>query len=108
LDDIARAADLLRPVYGSLDGSDGYVSVDVGPRLAGATNGVVEQARRFFNKLDRPNVMVKISATAAGVDITTTLLEARSAPRSETYSASLRTASVADNVAALEDRKKTR
>ena len=67
LDDIARAADLLRPVYDSLDGSDGYVSVEVSPRLAGDAEGMVEQARRFFYKLDRPNVMVKIPATSAGI-----------------------------------------
>jgi transaldolase / glucose-6-phosphate isomerase len=67
LDDIARAADLLRPVYDSLDGADGYVSVEVSPKLAGDAAGMVEQARRFFYKLDRPNVMVKIPATSAGI-----------------------------------------
>ena len=74
LEDIARAADLLRPVYDSLDGSDGYVSVDVSPRLAKDTSGMVEQARRFFYKLDRPNVMVKIPATAAGIPAVKTLI----------------------------------
>jgi transaldolase len=74
LADIARAADLLRPVYDSLDGSDGYVSVDVSPRLAGDAGGMVEQARRFFYKLDRPNVMVKIPATDAGMAAVKTLI----------------------------------
>jgi transaldolase / glucose-6-phosphate isomerase len=67
LGDVARAADLLRPVYDSLDGSDGYVSVEVSPKLAGDTDAMVEQARRLFYKLDRPNVMVRIPATDAGI-----------------------------------------
>jgi transaldolase len=74
LDDVARAADLLRPVYDSLDGSDGYVSVEVSPKLAGDAEKMVEQARRFFYKLDRPNVMMTIPATAAGIRAARTLI----------------------------------
>jgi transaldolase / glucose-6-phosphate isomerase len=67
LDDVAKAADLLRPVYDSLGRADGYVSVEVSPRLARDTSAMVEQARRFFYKLDRPNVMVTIPATDEGI-----------------------------------------
>jgi transaldolase/glucose-6-phosphate isomerase len=74
LDDIAKAADLLRPVYDSLDRKDGYVSVEVSPKLARETEAMVEQARRFFYKLDRPNVMVSIPATSAGIAAVKTLV----------------------------------
>jgi len=67
IEDIQRAADLLRPVYDSTAGADGYVSLEVSPTLAHDTQGTVAEARRLFATLDRPNVMIKIPATAAGV-----------------------------------------
>jgi transaldolase/glucose-6-phosphate isomerase len=67
LDDIRRAADLLRPVYDQTDGADGYVSLEVSPTLAHDTKGTVVEARRFFAALDRPNVMIKVPATPAGI-----------------------------------------
>ena len=74
LDDVAKAADLLRPVYDSLGRADGYVSVEVNPRFARDTSAMVEQARRFFYKLDRPNVMVTIPATDEGIPAVRTLV----------------------------------
>lgn len=65
--DIQRAADLLRPIYDELDGQDGYVSLEVGPDLAYDTEGTIEEARRLFAAADRPNVFVKVPATAAGI-----------------------------------------
>jgi transaldolase/glucose-6-phosphate isomerase len=74
LDDIAKAADILRPIFEKTGGSDGFVSVEVSPRLGDDTVRMVEQARRFFYKLDRPNVMVKIPATRAGIPAVRTLI----------------------------------
>jgi len=67
LDDIARAADLLQPVYESTQGVDGYVSLEVSPTLANDTKGTIAEARRLFKVLARPNVMIKVPATPAGI-----------------------------------------
>jgi transaldolase/glucose-6-phosphate isomerase len=67
LDDIRRTADVLRPVYEKTGGLDGYVSLEVSPALANDTDGTIAEARRFFSKLERPNVMIKVPATGAGI-----------------------------------------
>ncbi len=67
LEDIRRAADLLRPTYEASDGRDGFVSFECTPDLAGDTAATIEQAARLWNRLARPNVMIKVPATAAGV-----------------------------------------
>ncbi|HUV92224.1 MAG TPA: bifunctional transaldolase/phosoglucose isomerase [Anaerolineales bacterium] len=67
LEDIRRAADILRPVYDQSNGEDGYISLEVSPTLANDTNGTVAEASRLFNELDRPNIMIKIPATRAGI-----------------------------------------
>jgi len=67
LDDIGRTADTLRPVYERTDGVDGYVSLEVSPALANDTDGTLAEARRFFSMLGRPNVMIKVPATGAGI-----------------------------------------
>jgi len=66
IEDVAEAADLLRPLYDRLDGADGYVSIEVNPHLANDTEGTISEARRLYNTLNRPNVMIKIPATHAG------------------------------------------
>jgi len=65
--DIAHAADLLRPTFDELDGADGFVSVEVSPDLAHDTDGTISQAKELWDRLDRPNVMIKIPATEAGI-----------------------------------------
>ena len=65
--DIRDAADVLRPVYDETDGADGYISVEVSPHLAYDTEATLEEARRLFAATDRPNVMVKVPATDAGI-----------------------------------------
>jgi transaldolase len=65
--DIQAAADVLRPVYEQTDQHDGYVSIEVAPDLANDTEATVAEARRLFAAVDRPNVMVKVPATRAGV-----------------------------------------
>lgn len=74
LEDIQRTADLLRPVYEATNGVDGYISLEVSPTLAHDTDGTIADARRFFAALDRPNVMIKVPATSAGIPAIETLI----------------------------------
>jgi transaldolase len=67
VDDVCRAADLFRPVFDGTGGNDGFVSIEVGPKLANDTEGSIREARRLWSECNRPNVMVKIPGTAAGV-----------------------------------------
>ncbi len=67
IEDIRQAADLLRPLYDRTDGRDGYVSLEVSPTLAHDTSGTVADAKRLFAATDRPNLMIKIPATPAGI-----------------------------------------
>ena len=66
-EDIQRAADILRPVYDRSNGLDGYVSLEVSPKLAHDTEQTILEASRLFAEIDRPNLMIKIPATKAGV-----------------------------------------
>jgi transaldolase len=74
VDDIQRAADVLRPVYDETKGLDGYVSLEVSPDLAHDTKGTVTEARRLFAAVARPNVMIKVPGTTAGVPAVETLI----------------------------------
>jgi transaldolase len=74
LPDIADAADLLRPVYDRTDGADGYVSLEVNPKLAYDTQATIAEARRLFAELDRPNVFIKVPATQEGIPAIETLI----------------------------------
>src|SRR5918997_1388532 len=65
--DVQLAADVLRPVYDELGGYDGYVSLEVGPEAAHDTDATLEQAREYWRRVDRPNVMIKIPGTTAGL-----------------------------------------
>jgi len=66
-EDIGAAADLLRPVYVATGGVDGMVSLEVSPDLAYDTEGTIREARALHARLDRPNVMIKVPATRAGL-----------------------------------------
>lgn len=72
--DIRDAADILRPVYNETHGRDGFVSIEVSPKLAQDTEGTIAEARRLFRAVDRPNVMVKVPATEAGLPAISTLI----------------------------------
>ncbi len=85
LDDIAAAADLLLPIYQRAEGGDGFISLEVSPDLAYATDATIDEAVRLFQSLNRKNVMIKVPATvpglsaierltAAGVNVNVTLL----------------------------------
>jgi transaldolase / glucose-6-phosphate isomerase len=67
IDDIASAADILKPVYDRTDGLDGYISLEVNPKLAYETRGTIEEADRLFRRLGRKNVMIKIPAAQEGL-----------------------------------------
>lgn len=74
LEDIGRAADMLRPVYDQTEGQDGYVSLEVDPHLAHDTRRTISEARRLFHTLGRPNVLIKVPATPAGIPAIETLI----------------------------------
>ncbi len=65
--DIRAAADVLKPVWDETEGLDGYVSLEVSPYLALTTAPTIEEARRLHGRVDRPNLMVKVPGTEAGV-----------------------------------------
>ena len=67
IEDLQRAADRLNPVYESTQGRDGYVSFEVSPQLAYDTDATVAEARRLWAALNRPNSLIKVPATLAGV-----------------------------------------
>ncbi|MFW5748320.1 MAG: bifunctional transaldolase/phosoglucose isomerase [Chloroflexota bacterium] len=83
--DIQIATDMFRPVYDHTEGRDGFVSLEVSPKLAHDTQATIAEALRLFEAVDRPNVMIKIPATpegipaieeviAAGVNVNVTLI----------------------------------
>ena len=67
LKDLQMAADEFKPVYNKTNGEDGYVSMEVDPHLAYNTKGTIEEARRLWTALNRPNVFIKIPATLEGL-----------------------------------------
>jgi transaldolase / glucose-6-phosphate isomerase len=67
IQDIQEAADVLLPVFKSTHGRDGFVSLEVSPELALKTEATIEEARRLWKAVNRPNVMIKVPATLQGV-----------------------------------------
>jgi len=65
--DIKRAADLFKPIHKKTNGLDGFVSIEVSPRLAHDTERTIRQARELWKAVNRKNVMIKIPATAEGL-----------------------------------------
>lgn len=89
IEDIRGAADLLKPVFKASGGRDGYVSLEVSPFLARDTAGTINEARRLWQAVARPNLMIKVPGTAEGlpaiealiaedINVNVTLLFARS------------------------------
>jgi transaldolase len=66
-DDIRNACDIFMPVYEESGGLDGYVSIEVPPTIADDTEKTIQEARRYYKEIDRPNVMIKIPGTSAGL-----------------------------------------
>jgi transaldolase/glucose-6-phosphate isomerase len=67
LEDILAAADLFRPIYEASGGADGFVSLEVSPTLADDTEGTIAEAKRLHAQAARPNVLIKVPGTKAGV-----------------------------------------
>lgn len=67
IDDLQRAADLFKPLYDSVQGRDGFVSLEVSPHLAFDSNGSIEEGRRLWGRLNRANAFIKIPGTEPGV-----------------------------------------
>jgi len=67
LEDVRRAAAILQPVYDRTDGGDGFISFECTPDLADDAEGTIAQALDLWRRLDLPNVLIKVPATAAGV-----------------------------------------
>ncbi|MDJ0682186.1 MAG: transaldolase [Xenococcaceae cyanobacterium MO_167.B52] len=65
--DIRNACDIFLPVYEKTQGLDGYVSIEVPPNIAKDTETTISEARRYYEAIDRPNVMIKIPGTAEGL-----------------------------------------
>lgn len=65
--DIQRAADLFRPIYDRLEGADGFVSLEVSPKLAHDTAGTVAEARKLWAAVNRPNLLIKVPGTREGL-----------------------------------------
>jgi len=76
IEDVRAACDVLAPVYLGTGGADGFVSIEVSPKLAFDSVGTIAEAQRIFTAVDRPNVMVKIPGTQEGVPAVRASLEA--------------------------------
>lgn len=76
IDDIRSAADLFRPLYEDSQGGDGYVSLEVNPNLAYETEATIAEVKRLWEKVDRPNLMIKIPATREGLEAITQSISA--------------------------------
>ncbi|MBM3958502.1 MAG: transaldolase [SAR202 cluster bacterium] len=74
LNDIARAADILLPVYERTGGADGFVSIEVNPGLAHDTAATIAEARRLSRALARKNILIKVPATPEGIPAIRTLI----------------------------------
>jgi transaldolase len=74
--DICAAADLFEPLYEESRGGDGYISLEVNPNLAHDTQATIEEARRLWNLVNRPNLMIKIPATQEGLPAITQSISA--------------------------------
>jgi transaldolase len=74
IQDVQSAADVLRPVYDSTDGLDGYVSLEVDPDLAFDTDKTIAQAEEYWGRVGRPNLMIKIPGTDEGLPAITATL----------------------------------
>jgi len=76
VEDVRKAADLFTPLYEESQGKHGFVSLEVSPYLAHDTERTIEEARRFWRELDRPNVMIKVPGTLEGLSAIEELIEA--------------------------------
>ncbi|ACG80126.1 fusion protein(transaldolase and 6-phosphogluconate dehydrogenase) (plasmid) [Phenylobacterium zucineum HLK1] len=103
--DVQLAADLLRPTYDRLGGGDGYVSLEVSPRLAFDVDATINEARRLWRAVDRPNLMIKVPGTSPGLSAVRQLIaEGINVNVTLLFSVDQYLAAVAAHLAGLEDR----
>ncbi len=76
IEDVCMAADLLRDTYDETEGLDGYVSLEVSPRLARDTAATIAEAQRLWKAVGRPNVMIKVPAAPPGIPAVESLIAA--------------------------------
>jgi len=69
IEDIQRAADLFRPIYDRLEGRDGFVSLEVSPKLAHDRAGTIAEARHLWTAVNRPNLLIKVPGTREGLPV---------------------------------------
>lgn len=74
IEDIRLAAELFRPIYEESEGQDGLISLEVSPLLAQRTEETIAEAKRLFRLVDRPNILIKVPATPAGIPAVEQLL----------------------------------
>jgi transaldolase len=67
VEDVRMTADLFRPLFERKNGTDGFISLEVSPRLARDTVGTIQEARRFWKRVDRPNLFIKVPGTSEGL-----------------------------------------
>jgi transaldolase/glucose-6-phosphate isomerase len=72
--DIQMAADILRPIFEESTGSDGFVSYELSPKLSYDTPGSIDEAKRLWKTIDRPNLMIKVPATLEGIPVVEALI----------------------------------
>ncbi len=69
VEDVQWAADIFRPLYDRLEGRDGFVSLELNPHLAHDTHGSINEGRKLWKALNRPNVFIKVPATQEGLPV---------------------------------------
>lgn len=76
IEDVQRACDLFRPIYDETKGEDGYVSLELDPTRAYDSGTSVDQGHEIWKRVNRPNLMIKVPATPAGLPVISDLLQA--------------------------------
>src|ERR1700722_7905001 len=105
ISDIQHAADILRPVHDRTSGADGYVSLEVPPALSHDTDGTIATARTLWERVDRPNLMIKIPATLEGMPaIHRTLADGRNVNITLIFALAMHNRVIEQYITALEDR----
>lgn len=74
VEDIQMAADVLRSVFDESNGEDGFVCIELSPKLAHDSLGSIQEARRIWKEINRPNIIIKVPATAEGIPVIETLI----------------------------------
>jgi transaldolase/glucose-6-phosphate isomerase len=103
--DIQHATDILRPIHERTSGADGYVSLEVPPSLSHDTDATIAMARTLWERVDRPNLMIKIPATLEGMPaIRRTVADGRNVNVTLIFALAMHERVIEQYISALEDR----